>query len=289
MTTPTPAAAGPSPGSAIVPAAPAGPTASSATTATTAAATTATNAPAPAPPQPAAPLSRARRLVGGPLLVVIVTGLVGFLLISQLRGTQRFSQRLSAENEGDLARILASLNSQADGLRDEISTLKLQLVDLEASSRNDQAAVQAEAEQLQSLAVLAGTVAVTGPGISLTIDDPAGQVGYDTMIDVVQELRDAGAEALAVNGMRVGANSSFTTKDGTLQLDGAGLRPPYRVQGIGQPATLEGGLKIPGGALDTLRSLKSVTADVQRLARVDLAAVAKPPTFRAAHPISSAP
>jgi uncharacterized protein YlxW (UPF0749 family) len=236
------------------------------------------------------PARRARSLLlGGPLFVVIVTGLVGFLLISQLRGTQRFSQRLSAENEGDLARILASLNTQADALRDEISTLKLQLVDLEASSRNDAAAAQADAEQLQALQVLAGTVPVSGPGISVSIDDPSGSVGYDTMIDVVEELRDAGAEAIAVNGMRVGASSAFTVKDGKLQLDATTIGPPYRVQAIGQPATLEGGLKIPGGALDSLRSLKGVVADVQRAARLDLAALAKAPTFRVAHPISSTP
>jgi len=265
-------------------------------TATPAAATPGpTPGPSPVPgptPAPAvtAPGRRARsQLLGGPLFVIVVTGLVGFLLVSQLRGTQRFSQRLSAENEGDLARILSSLNTQADALRDEISTLKLQLVDLEASSRNDQAAAQADAEQLQALEVLAGTLPVNGPGVSVSIDDPAGSVGYDTMIDVVQELRDAGAEALAVNGMRVGANSAFSVKDGKLQLDTTPLTPPYKVQAIGQPATLEGGLKIPGGALDSLRSLKGVVTDVQRVARLDLPALAKTPTFSAAHPISSTP
>jgi uncharacterized protein YlxW (UPF0749 family) len=225
----------------------------------------------------------------GPLFVLLVTGLVGFLLVSQLRGTQRFSQRLSAESEGDLARILASLTTEADALRDEISTLKLQLVDLEASSRNDQAAAKAAEDQLQALEVLAGTVPVAGPGVSLGVQDPANSVGYDTMIDIVQELRDAGAEAVSVNGLRVGVSSSFAGKDGRILLDGVVLAPPYQVAAIGQPATLEGGLKIPGGALDALAALKDVRADLQRAARLDLPPLARPPAFRTARPVSSTP
>ena len=233
--------------------------------------------------------TRLRTLATGPVFVLAVTGLVGFLLVSQLRGTQRFSQRLSAESEGDLARILASLTTEADALRDEISTLKLQLLDLEASSRSDEAAAKAAEDQLQSLEVLAGTVAVTGPGITLRVDDPEGTVGYDTMIDIVQELRDAGAEAIAVNGQRVGAGSAFAPKDGKVLLDGVVLSPPYQVTAVGQPATLEGGLKIPGGALDALAALKNVQAEVERAARLDLPPLARPPAFRAAHPVSSTP
>lgn len=232
---------------------------------------------------------RARTMATGPLFVVIVTGLVGFLLVSQLRGTQRFSQRLAAENEGDLARILASLTTEADALRDEIGTLKLQLQDLEASNRTDEAAAKSAQEQLTALQVLAGTVPVSGPGISLTVTDPSGNVGYDTMIDIVQELRDAGAEAITVNDLRVGVASAFAEKNDEVTLDGTALRPPFEVQAIGQPATLEGGLKIPGGALDTLAALKDVSVDLQRSTRLDLPALARSPAFRTARPVSSSP
>lgn len=237
----------------------------------------------------AGPGARLRSLVGGPLFVLAVTGLVGFLLVSQLRGTQRFSQRLSAESEGDLARILASLTTEADALQEEISTLKLQLLDLETSSRDDAAAAKSAEDQLQALEVLAGTVPVTGPGVSLTVEDPSGSVGYDTLIDIVQELRDAGAEALSVNGLRVGVSSAFAQRDRRVSLDGEVLTPPFQVAAIGQPATLESGLKIPGGALDALAALKDVRFDLQRSARLDLPPLARPPAFRAAHPVSSTP
>jgi uncharacterized protein YlxW (UPF0749 family) len=103
----------------------------------------------------------------------------------------------------------------------------------------------------------------------------------------VQELRDAGAEAVAVNDHRVGATSAFGERDGRLVLDGVTLSAPYTVAAIGPAATLEGGLQIPGGALDTLSSLRGVEVRLQRAARIVVPALARPPTFRVGRPVVS--
>jgi uncharacterized protein YlxW (UPF0749 family) len=229
----------------------------------------------------------ARGFLAGRALVVLVTAMVGFLAVSQLRGAPPAERRLASESEGDLARILADLSSEADSLRDEVGTLRLQLAELERSSRDENAATRAAAEQLAGLQVLAGTVAVAGPGVTVEVIDPDRSVGYEHLIDVVQELRDAGAEAVAVNDRRVGATSSFGEQDDRVSLDGTQLAPPYRIAAIGQAETLEGGLQIPGGALDTLTSLKGVRANVARAARVELPALAKAPTFDVARPVGS--
>jgi uncharacterized protein YlxW (UPF0749 family) len=233
------------------------------------------------------PAERLRTWVGGPLLVLIVTGLVGFLLVSQMRGTERFRQRLQAESEPDLTRILASLTTESDDLREEISTLKLQLQSLQTSSQQQASASGAAEEQTRTLQVLAGTVAVTGPGLSVSIDDPRGAVGFDTLIDIVQELRDAGAEAVAVNDQRVGATSSFGERDDSITLDGTVLVAPYRIAAIGPASTLAGGLEIPGGGLDTLAALRGVSSRVQRSDTLQIPALAKAPVFKVAKPIGS--
>ena len=230
-----------------------------------------------------------RGLLAGPLLVALVTGMVGFLLISQIRGSQGFRQQLQAEDEGDLTRILASLSTEADSLRDEISTLKLQLLTLQTSNQRDASAAAAADDQRKALEVLSGTVPVTGPGITLNIEDPSGAVAYDTMIDIVQELRDAGAEAIGINDVRVGVTSSFSERDGHVVLDDAVLNAPFHVNAIGQGSTLEGGLKIPGGAIDTLTSLRDVHTTVLRTAKLVIPALARAPAFRVARPVGSGP
>ena len=228
-----------------------------------------------------------RVTIAGRIAVAVLAAAVGFLLVTQFRGQERFTQRLEAENEGDLARILASLNSETDSLREEIASLKLQLLTLQTSSARDAAAVRAAREQLTALEVLAGTSPVHGPGVVVRIDDPERTLRYDTFVDIVQELRDAGAEAIAINDRRVGVQSAFTQDGEVVELDGNRLTPPYRVIAIGAPDTLDAGLAIPGGVVDTLTAARGVTVTVDRQADVAVAALEAPPSFRSARPVTS--
>ena len=217
----------------------------------------------------------------------IVAAILGFVLVSQLRGERRFTRKLQAESETDLARILSSLNGEADSLRDEIASLRLQLQALQTSSRSEDAAVKAAEEQAADLQVLAGTVPVHGPGIVVTVQDPSHSLHYDALLDLVQELRDAGAEALSIDDQRVGATSWFSPQGDAIALDGTRLDAPYRVTAIGESATLESGLAIRGGALETLSASKGVSVRVQRQADVVVPSLVRAPTFKVAHPTNS--
>lgn len=223
------------------------------------------------------------------VMVVLVSVVLGFLLAQQLRGDVKLTERLEQESEEDLIRILDSLTSEADLLQDEIDRLRTELRELEVSSQQESAAVDSAEEQLRSLQVLAATTAVRGPGVEVVIDDGSRQVSYDVMIDVVQELRDAGAEAIAVNGRRVGVASYFATDGTAISLDGARLEPPYRVAAIGDAATLEGGLEIRGGAVDSVEALPGVRVRVERHSNLRLPPVDNPPEFDSARPVGSEP
>lgn len=245
---------------------------------------TTNTAPVGEEPLAAGAASAASRRVGSLVLVLLVTGLVGFLAVGQLRGSEEFERRLQAENEGDLTRILAGLTTEADALRDEISNLKDQLVQLRSTQQQDSSSAAAAAAQLRALQVLAGTVAVTGPGVSLRIADPERAVTYDTLIDLVAELRDAGAEAIAIDDRRIGAATAFGEDGERVTVDGIVVSAPYTVVAIGPAADLEGGLRIPGGALDVLASLRGVDVDLQRSAKLEAPALADPPRFRVGRP-----
>jgi uncharacterized protein YlxW (UPF0749 family) len=221
--------------------------------------------------------------------VLAVAVLGGFAGIAQLRGTAQAHATLQADSPEDLTRILASLNSGADALRDEISNLRLQLFSLQTSTQRDATARQAAQDRLRSLEVLSGGVPVFGPGVEARIADPRGAVTYDLLVSAIEELRAAGAEALAVNGHRLGATSWLSTQSGRLVVDGTPVAAPLLLDAIGDPATLDGGLRIPGGTVDNLSALPGVAITVQRQARLDLAAMERPPTFDVARPVGSSP
>lgn len=232
------------------------------------------------------PRVRTRNPIFWRALVVIAAASVSFLAVSQLSGPDRFRTQLATESEGDLARILASLSSESNALRDELATQKVQLAAIKNSSTEQGSASAQVQAQLNSLEVLAGTVAVTGPGIEMVVNDPKSQVTYDVLVDAVQELRDAGAEAIAINGRRVGVSSAFTSKDARILLDGIALPLPYNIDAIGPAATMEGGLKIPGGATDTLQALNDVRIELHRANALNLPALTQAPSFSSARPVS---
>jgi uncharacterized protein YlxW (UPF0749 family) len=227
----------------------------------------------------------APRALAGRALVALSVGLVGFLVAAQLGTAHRGREHLALESESDLTRIFSSLNEQSAALRDEISQLRLELAALQSSAERDQLARDAAQRQLSDLQILAGVVPARGPGVAVRITDPKGALEFQFLLDLVQELRDAGAEAIAVNGRRIGGNTAFSHLRDVVTVDGQEIHDPYEVLAIGDPGTLEVGLRIPGGAVDTLDALDGTKVTVERRSDVRVPALDHPPAFKAAHPL----
>jgi uncharacterized protein YlxW (UPF0749 family) len=226
--------------------------------------------PAPAPaaePAPAAPgpesgePSGRRRLLAGlwpprvsraQLIVALLLFVLGLGLAIQVRSTSENSSLRGARQE-DLVRILDELDDRTKRLEDEKQSLEGQRTELENSSDQAEEARRQTRQKARQLGVLAGTVGAQGPGIELTVTDPGKSVEADMLLDAVQELRAAGAEAIEVNNVRVVASTYFSDSPGGVRVDGHKISPPYRFEVIGKPKDLEPALNIPGGVVQTLR------------------------------------
>ncbi len=197
------------------------------------------------PEQPTTSRRRASLLIGVLCLVL------GFALAVQVRTTSADSG-LGAARQEDLVRILDDLSAREDRLRQDIAGQE-DIRDELASGGNQAATALEEARLRQEqLAILAGTVEAVGPGIELTVSDPDGAVGPEVLLDAIQELRAAGAEAIQIGEVRIGLSSAVVGTPGSLVIDGSGLSAPYRIVAIGDPPTLETALNIPGGVVNTV-------------------------------------
>jgi uncharacterized protein YlxW (UPF0749 family) len=185
------------------------------------------------------------------LLAALLAGALGFAIIVQVRQTS--IEGLENLREDELVRIFADVDQDGEQLAEEITSLRASLDLLESQTTNEAEAQRAAQERLDSLGILAGTVPAEGPGIVLTIRDPLGQVKAPTILDAIQELRDAGAEAIQVGDVRVVADTYFTDTTGGLSVSGTVLTPPYVVRAIGDANTLAGAMEIPGGVTATVR------------------------------------
>ncbi|WP_405532292.1 DUF881 domain-containing protein [Streptomyces avidinii] len=213
------------------------------------------------------------------LIVALLLFVLGLGLAIQVRSNSDSSALRGARQE-DLVRILDELDGRTKRLEDEKQRLEDQRRELESSSNQAEEARKQTVEKERQLGILAGTVAAQGPGITLKITDPTGQVESDQLLDTLQELRAAGAEAIQINGVRVVAGSYFSDENGGVAIDGKKITQPYEFKVIGKPQDLEPALNIPGGVVQTLEK-EQATVAVTRSAKivVDALRAAKQPDY----------
>ena len=202
--------------------------------------------------QPPTAKPPAGRSTGIRVAVAALCALLGFALVVQVQRTVS-GDSLATARPDDLVQILDGLQRREDELNAEVAALQDTLSRLRSSGASSAEALAEAQRQAEALGILTGSVPATGPGLSIVIDDPEHRVPPEVLLDAIQELRNAGAEAFQVGSVRIGVDSAFTGSAGAVKLDGTPLTAPYAVHAIGDPPTLAAALAIPGGVLDTVR------------------------------------
>ncbi|MFG2727474.1 DUF881 domain-containing protein [Streptomyces canus] len=225
------------------------------------------------------------RVTRAQLIVAVLLFGLGFGLAVQVASNSDSDSALRGARQEDLVRILDELGDRTQRLQDEKQGLENQRDELENSSDQAEEARKQTVEKERQLGILAGTVAAQGPGITMTIDDTKGTVEADMLLDAIQELRAAGAEAIQVNGVRVVANTFLSDSGKSVSVDGNKITAPFRFKVIGNPQDLEPALNIPGGVVQTLEK-EQATVSVEQSDKivVDALRAAKRPDYARSSP-----
>ncbi|WP_380543230.1 DUF881 domain-containing protein [Streptacidiphilus cavernicola] len=202
------------------------------------------------------------RLSRAQLVVALLLFSLGLGLAIQVRSTNSATELRGARQE-DLVRLLDEVDARQQRLDTEHQQLQQSLATLQNSSQQaEEAQIQTRAKE-QQLGVLAGTVAATGPGVVLTIKDPGGKVQADMLLNTLEELRAAGAEAVEINGVRVVAATWFSdASPGSVSVSGSHVAQPYRFTVIGNAHDLDTAMGIPGGVVQSVGQLARASATV---------------------------
>lgn len=192
---------------------------------------------------------RRSRLARGAVtvLVAVVCGLVVSAAAVHLRrpapGAVAARRALEQEVQRRSDRVVQTRQAN-EALREQIVALRARTL--------AGAGASTLADQVAALGRQAGELAVTGPGVELTLQDApdqarqgdgSGQPSEGRVMDrdlqiVVNGLWGAGAEAVAVNGLRLTSVSAIRAAGQAVLVDLQPLVPPYRIQAIGDPAGL---------------------------------------------------
>ncbi len=194
-------------------------------------------------------------------------------------------QRLEAEQK-ELKQVIADRRVELAGLQKDAASRKSALAGLNT--------------ELESQRMLAGMVALTGPGVQVILDDsnvktipqgedPAHYLIHDyDLRDVVSLLWQVGAEAIAIDDERVVASTSIYCVGSTILVNETRMSPPYKIVAIGPPSMED--------ALNSQARLQNLKQDVRQYSiqlKISQSKELKIPAFsgrfssRYAHPSST--
>ena len=205
----------------------------------------------------------------------VLLALLGFAVVTQIRSND-IDNSYASLREQDLIDLSTGLAGTTQRAQAEIDRLLRTRTELQSDSSRRQAALEQAQEEADSLNVLAGLVPVTGPGIRATVTEDTGTVSISSMLDLIEQLRSNGAEAIQFNGqVRVVAQTSVAAGVGGLVVDGTQLEAPYVIDAIGVANTLAQSVEFPLGPRAQLRD-DGASIDVQELTSLDIETVREP-------------
>lgn len=242
----------------------------------------------PAPDPSATPMGRLRHALvrpsRGQLVVGVLLGVLMFAAVTQVR-LYNADDVYSGLRQSDLVQALNGLSAASARAQAEIDQLDATRTALKSSSLKRATALDQAESEIETLGILAGTLPAHGPGIVITVTDPQGRYSVNHLLDGVEELRDAGAEAMQINHeVRVVAQTSFQDADGGISVDGRLLTAPYTLEVIGDPDTLARALDFPGGFRDDV-TLDGGTTSVRKVADLQVDVTRAPGSTTYATPV----
>lgn len=221
------------------------------------------------------------------VLVCVLAGLMMAVGAIASRGNDLRPNRTT-----ELAGLVRAESDRADALGKRVAALRQEVDDL-TQRRAGTAGEGPEASALAAAAEVAAAIPVLGPSVTVTLADapasvqPAG-VDDDLLVvhqqdiqAVVNALWAAGAEAMTIQGQRVGARTGIKCVGNTVVVHGVPYAPPYVISAIGDQARLEQGLR-ESHYLSVYRQYVDAYRlgyDVARQARIEMPAYTGPATF----------
>lgn len=193
-------------------------------------------------------LTTRHRRRGGPVLLVTVLLLTVLLTVAVLQTTR--GAGTAAEQRQDLLDRIAAARERQTALSDQAAELDAEVRRLGQEGLGD----PAQREQLALLEESTGAVAVSGPGIIVVVDDAedadgtAGLVLAGDITRLVNGLFVAGAEAISINGRRLTTLTPIRSAGAAITVDYVSLSPPYRLEVIGDPGSLQARFNETSGA-----------------------------------------
>ena len=193
---------------------------------------------------PAERTARAQRLI----VVSLIALFLGFLMVVQLRSQALVAQNLATQDNTSVALLINDLNRANTQLLEQSVTLEQREAALRQALAAGGADAKAIEKELAVFKVVAGELPVHGPGLEIRIEGPVQDFEVQ---DALNNLRNAGGEAFALNGYRIVSGTPIVSRGDRLTVAGHVVAAPYLLQAIGDPEQLQMAADLSTSSLQT--------------------------------------
>jgi uncharacterized protein YlxW (UPF0749 family) len=228
--------------------------------------------------------------------VALAAGVLAATLLIVIAGVQAHVRApAAARTRADLATTVQRQARSIDDLARQVNDLRAAVPRLRDASLAGSSAGAALSATIRAEELASGAVAVSGPGLRVTLDDAptAADNNRNRVLDrdlqaVVNALWAAGAEAVAINGERLTVQSAIRQAGDAILVDFAPLAPPYQVEAVGNAVAIETSFASSpaAGRLRSYTQLYGLRFDYSRQTRLRLPAAAEE-TLHYARPLAS--
>lgn len=225
--------------------------------------------------------------------ITIVFLFLGILLSLQFQAQTRFASDLAFQKTETLIAMVRGLSEKRQKLALEIIDLGNQLRSQMESTQDEKKLLESIGQQMEKLNIVNGTTDLKGPGLTITLEE-YNLIYYTDLLNIVNELWNAGAEAISINEHRVTDHTTFSyieyNFDEEIQpffeenymrfitIDHKKLDFPITIKALGNSNNLEKGLTLPGGVMDNL-ALSNTYPELEKKDKLTIPALQSPPTY----------
>ena len=220
--------------------------------------------------------SRARVITN--IFIVVLCALLGYGYVIQLNNTRSTYETMSEE---ELTRLISETSNQVQLQEQRRNELQAQLNSLQDAADKQQEAQRIAQQNEETSGILSGRLPAEGEGVTISISHGSIEaVEASTMFSLIEELRNAGAEVIAINDVRVITQTYIADGEDGLVCDGQTLSSPYVIKAIGDPQNLQNAVNIAGGVGSRLKVKFGADVDVTSSDLVKIDEVASVPQYR---------
>ena len=197
-----------------------------------------------------------RQLPNWVFCITLLCFIIGFFFVQEQHIQHTASSSSSNMKSETLISLITNLETETGALEDHLAQIRQETEQLVSESSSGVSHLTNRQKQLSDQQIQAGITALEGPGITVTLDDNStGMINapnddpnhyvihYENILYIVNDLRNAGAEGISINGQRIVVSSEIRCVGNVTLVNTTRLAPPFEISAIGNPSDLENAIK----------------------------------------------